>query len=253
QAVINIDDPYGRRLADEHPDSWTVSFCRPARIRASEIDIRADGLNFLLDIDGRKQRLSAPLCGEHNLYNLLFALGGIACLDLDPFDFLEGVPHLTLPEGRWMVIGNSPTVVVDFAHSPDSFEQVLKLASRVAKGKIITVFGCTGNRDRKKRPIMGEIVSRYSQFTVLTTDSPGGEDPELITAETLPGIHIPYLVEHDREKAIAAAIEMAEVDDLVLILGRGHEAIFDYGAYTIPLYDPEVARRCWEKRHRNLI
>jgi len=253
QAVINIDDPYGRRLAAEHPDALTVSLSRPARIQATEVDIRAEGLSFLLDIDGRKQHLTAPLYGEYNLYNLLFALGGIACLDLDPFAFLEGVPYLTLPEGRWTIIGHSPTVIVDYAHTPDGFEQVLSLAKRIAKGKIITVFGCNGNRDREKRPIMGEVVSRYSDFVVLTSDNPAWEDPEAITAETLPGIHIPYLIEHDREKAIATALERAEAQDLVMILGRGHEIPFNCGQYSFPFYDPDVARCYWEKRHRSLL
>lgn len=253
QAVINIDDPYGRRLAAEHPNCLTVSLTRSARIRASEIDIRADGFSFLLDFDGRKERLSAPLYGEHNLYNLLFALGGIACLGLDPFAFLDGLPYLTLPEGRWAVIGHSPTVIVDYAHTPDGFDQVLRLARQIAKGRIITVFGCNGNRDREKRPLMAEVVSRYSDFVVLTSDNPAWEEPEAITAETLPGIHTPYLVEHDREKAIAAALERAEADDIVMILGRGHEVPFNCGEYSFPFYDPEVAQRYWEKRHNSLV
>lgn len=252
QAVINIDDPYGRRLAAEHPNCLTVSLTRPARIRASEVEIRADGLSFLLEIDGRKERLSAPLYGEYNLYNLLFALGGIACLNLDPFAFLDGIPHLTLPEGRWTVIGHSPTVIVDYAHTPDGFEQVLKLARKIAKGKVITIFGCNGNRDREKRPIMADVVSRYSDFIVLTSDNPAWEAPEAIAAETLPGIHAPHLVELDREKAIAAALEQAGADDLVLVLGRGHEVPFNCGEYSYPFYDPEVAQRYWEKRHRSL-
>lgn len=249
QAVINIDDPYGRRLAAEYPDSLTVSLTRPARIRASEVEIRADGLSFLLDIDGRKQQVAAPLYGEHNLYNLLFALGGIACLDLDPFAFLAGVPYLTLPEGRWTIIGHSPTVIVDYAHSPDSFEQVLKLARKISAGRVITVFGCNGNRDREKRPIMADIVSRYSDYVLLTSDNPAFEAPEAIAAETLPGIHAPHLVELDRERAIAAALEQAGADDVVMVLGRGHEVPFLCGDYSYPFYDPEVAQRYWERRH----
>lgn len=252
QAVINIDDPYGRRLAAEHPDSLTVSLTRPARISSSEVDIRTDGLSCLLDIDGRQERLTAPLYGEHNLYNLLFALGGIMCLDLDPFDFLSGIPHLTLPEGRWTVVGQSPAVIVDYAHSPDSFDQVLKLGRKITRGKLITVFGCNGNRDREKRPLMGEIASRYSDYIILTSDNPAWESAENITAETLPGIHVSHLIELDREKAIAAAVEYATADDLVLILGRGHEIPFNCGEYSFPFYDPEVAKRYWEKRHASL-
>ncbi len=252
QAVINVDDPYGQRLAREFPNSLTVSLTQPARIWAEEIEVRADGLSFLLHIDSRSRQLTAPLYGKYNLCNLLLALGGIACLGLDPFDFLGGIPYLRLPEGRWEVVGHSPTVIVDYAHSPDSIEQVLKLARQITKGQVITVFGCNGNRDREKRPIMSDKASVYSDFVVLSSDNPAWEAPEAIAEEALPGIHAPYAVELDREKAIELAIEKAGPDDMVLILGRGHEVAFNCGEYSFPFYDPEVAKRYWEKRHYKL-
>lgn len=248
QAVINIDDPYGRRLVAEFPNSLTVSLKGPATITASEIVIGASGLSFCLDIGGRSTLIEAPLAGEFNLYNLLLSFGAILCLGLDPFMFLDGVAHLTLPEGRWQIIGHSPTVIVDFAHSPDSFLQVLQLARQLTQGSILTVFGCNGERDREKRPIMGDIASRYSECLFLSSDNPAGESEEAIMEEILQGVHAPHQVIFDREKAIAAAIAQAKKDDIVLILGRGHEVPFNCGEYSFPFYDPDVARRYWQMR-----
>lgn len=247
--VINIDDPYGARLAQEFPGSLTISTMQPARIQALDISVKAAGFNFTLEIDGRQAALETPLPGMHNLYNLLATLGGIQSIGEDPMLYLEGVPHLTLPKGRWEVIGHAPTVIVDYAHTPDGMEQVLQHAQRIAKGQVITVFGCTGNRDRGKRPLMGRIASQHSGYIVLTNDNPEDEDPEVIASETVPGINKPHLVELDREKAIATAIAMARPDDLVLILGKGHEENMVIGKTLIPFSDTAVARRYWELRH----
>lgn len=252
QAVINIDDPYGVRLVQEFPDSITVSL-QPgvaARIGAQQVTTTEGGLRFLLQIDDRAQQVQIPLFGRYNLYNFLSALGGIMCLGLDPFAFLGGVGRLTLPKGRWEVVGRDPTVIVDYAHTPDGMEQVLSQARHMAKGKVITVFGCTGNRDREKRPIMGEIASRYSEYVVLSNDNPEGEDPESIAQETLRGIYKPHMVELDREKAIQAAITMAEPEDIVLVLGKGHEETMDFGDKTIPFSDTAVAKRYWKEQRR---
>jgi UDP-N-acetylmuramoyl-L-alanyl-D-glutamate--2,6-diaminopimelate ligase len=140
-------------------------------------------------------------------------------------------------------------VIIDYAHTPDGMEQVLRHARRIARGQVITVFGCTGNRDRAKRPIMGQIASHYSEYVVLSNDNPEDEDPQAIAAETLPGISKPHLVELDREKAIAAAIEMAGQDDLVLVLGKGHEDSIKIGKTVIPFSDATIARYYWERRH----
>lgn len=247
--ILNIDDPYGARLAAEFPDALTISTMRPARIQALDVASQGAGFGFTLDIAGRRARVITPLPGLHNLYNLLSALGGIASVDRDPFDFLGGVPYLTLPKGRWEVVGQSPTVIVDYAHTPDGMEQVLQHARRIAKGQVITLFGCTGNRDRAKRPLMGQIASRYSEYVVLSNDNPEDEDPAAIAAETLPGISKPHLVELDREKAIAAAIGMAGPDDLVLVLGKGHEDCIKIGKTVIPFSDAAIARYYWERRH----
>ncbi len=252
QTVINIDDPYGQRLAAEFPGGYTISLRQPARIQAHKVDVTEEGMSFVLHIDGRTEPVAMPLHGIYNLYNLLSALGGIACLDLDPFDFLEGVSNLTLPKGRWEVVGQSPTVIVDYAHTPDSMEQVLSHARRIARGRVITLFGCTGNRDREKRPLMGEVASRHSEFVILSNDNPEGEDPEAIAKEALVGISKPHLVELDREKAIAAAIEMANPDDVVLILGKGHEETIDFGQHSLPFSDVAVARRYWEQKCKSL-
>ncbi len=247
--VINVDDPYGARLAQEFPGSMTVSTMQPARVQALNISVKDAGFSFTLDIDGRRATVDTPLPGMHNLYNLLSGLGGIASIGEDPMQYLKGIPYLTLPKGRWEVIGHAPTVIVDYAHTPDGMEQVLQHAQRISKGQVITVFGCTGNRDRGKRPLMGEIASRYSEFIVLSNDNPEDEDPQAIAAETLPGIHKPHLVELDREKAIAHAIAMARPDDLVLILGKGHEESMVIGRNVVPFSDAAVARRYWEQRH----
>jgi UDP-N-acetylmuramoyl-L-alanyl-D-glutamate--2,6-diaminopimelate ligase len=248
--IINIDDPYGARLAEEFPASLTISTLQSARIQAREITFNQSGFRFLLDIDGRTAWLNTPLAGMHNVYNLLSALGGLISLGEDPFAYLDNVARLSLPKGRWEVIGTEPTVIIDYAHTPDSMEQVLSHARRIARGRVITVFGCTGNRDRGKRPLMGEIASRYSEFVVLSNDNPEDEDPEAIAREALRGIYKPHLLQLDREKAIEAAINMAEADDLVLVLGKGHEDTIQIGKTSIPFSDAAVARRYWERRQQ---
>ncbi len=247
--MINIDDPYGARLAGEFPGSLTFSTMQPATIQAQQVTVKDSGFSFQLSMDGQLAPVNTPLAGMHNLYNLLSAFGAIKSVGHDPFDYLGAVPYLTLPKGRWEVIGRAPTVIVDYAHTPDGMEQVLQHAKRIAKGQVITVFGCTGNRDRGKRPLMGEIASRYSEYVVLSNDNPEDEDPAAIAAETLPGIYKPHMVELDREKAIAAAVNMAGPDDLVLILGKGHEEGMTIGRKVIPFSDAAVARRYWELRH----
>ena len=208
-------------------------------------------MSFVLHIDGRTEPVAMPLHGIIT-YITCYLPRRYSVLDLDPFDFLEGVSNLTLPKGRWEVVGQSPTVIVDYAHTPDSMEQVLSHARRIARGRVITLFGCTGNRDREKRPLMGEVASRHSEFVILSNDNPEGEDPEAIAKEALVGISKPHLVELDREKAIAAAIEMANPDDVVLILGKGHEETIDFGQHSLPFSDVAVARRYWEQKCKSL-
>lgn len=246
--IINIDDPYGARLAAEFPEAITISTMRPATIRATDITVSHEGFKFVLDVKGEQAQIATPLAGMHNLYNLLSAFGAIIAVEEDPLEYIKGVPSLTLPRGRWEIIGYEPTVIVDYAHTPDGMEQVLSHAKRIARGRVITLFGCTGNRDREKRPLMGEIASRYSEYVVLTNDNPEDEDPEQIARETLRGINKPYLLQLDREKAIEAAINLARPSDVVLVLGKGHEDTIVIGKTAIPFSDAAVARRYWERR-----
>jgi len=246
-AVINIDDPYGRRLASETGIAvLSFGFGQDAQIRVREHQSRVDGTDLILQTPSGEIRYRLRLIGRPNIYNVMAATGAALSLGIDPDKIRQGVEGLEEVPGRVERVdaGQDFTVVVDYAHSPDSMENLLDTVSRLPHERLITVFGCGGDRDRTKRPIMGEIAVRKSDFVFATSDNPRSEDPLRILDEIETGLRkgpAPYQVVSDRRKAIELAISTARKGDVVVIAGKGHEDYQILADRTIPFDDRKLA------------
>jgi len=247
-AVVNADDPYGRRLASEFE-------CLTYSASGIEADYRAEGVSF--DASSAAFRAHTPhgevevktlLPGHFNVSNALAAIAAADVLGVDPAVSAGALAQAGRVPGRFEPIdeGQPFTVLVDYAHTPDSLENVLRAARRLTEGRVISVFGCGGDRDREKRPKMGRIGAELSDLAIVTSDNPRSEDPGAIIDEILEGIddrdeHV--LVEPDRHAAISKAVGQAGPTDTVLIAGKGHEQGQEFeGGRKVPFDDREVAR-----------
>jgi UDP-N-acetylmuramoyl-L-alanyl-D-glutamate--2,6-diaminopimelate ligase len=250
RAVINIDDPYGDRLATEI-DALTFSASGDERAdyRATEVGFDAAGARFRLRSREGEADVRLPLPGRFNVENALCAIASAIALGVDLRAAVEALADADRVPGRFEPVdGGQPfTVLVDYAHTPDSLENVLVSARQITPkgGRLICVFGCGGDRDRDKRPRMGEIASRLSDLAVVTSDNPRSENPVQIIEEILAGIEpgAGTEVESDRRAAIALALARAEDGDTVVIAGKGHEQGQEFeGGRKIPFDDRDVAR-----------
>ena len=253
-AVINIDDPFGRRLANGiQCPVIRFGFDRTADIHPLEFESRVDSSDLTLETPAGKARFHMRLIGRPNAYNVMAAVGAALSLDIDPemirigIEALEGVP------GRMERIdaGQDFTVIVDYAHSPDSLENLLKTVTQMPHKKRITVFGCGGDRDRSKRQIMGEIAVNASDYVFATSDNPRSENPLEILKEIETGMRkgpAPYCIVPDRRQAIASALSMAGTGDVVVIAGKGHEDYQIIGNKMVPFDDRKLARELIQER-----
>ncbi|WP_418219644.1 UDP-N-acetylmuramoyl-L-alanyl-D-glutamate--2,6-diaminopimelate ligase [Candidatus Formimonas warabiya] len=247
-AVVNGDDPMAPHFirAAQVP-VWTYGIREKAHIQAHEIKISPRGTTFLLKSSQGEVPLSVSLTGTFNVYNVLAAvtvalLEGMAVPDIAAY--LTRAPQVS---GRFELVdeGQPFSVIVDYAHTPDGLENILATAKEITRGRLITVFGCGGDRDRGKRPLMGAIAGKYSGFTIVTSDNPRTEDPYRIIEEIEGGISkitAQYQVLEDRRKAIRQAIKMAGPEDTVVIAGKGHETYQIVQGKTHHFDDREVAR-----------
>lgn len=244
--VVNVDDPYGRRLADEFPGTITVGIdSEDAQLRATGLRTGLRGSRF--DADGRQWQTTLP--GRFNVLNVLSAIAAARALGVDDDAIAAALPSADRAPGRFEPVdeGQDFAVLVDYAHTPDSLENVLTAARTLARGAVIAVFGCGGDRDRGKRPQMGEIGARLADVAVVTSDNPRSEEPAAIIGEILEGIPagLPGRVEQieDRREAITAAIRRASAGDVVVIAGKGHEQGQEFaGGRRMPFDDVAVAR-----------
>lgn len=257
RAIVNLDDGYGTRIMDATTARvWTYALDGPADLRAEDVRISLHGVRFTAQTPVGAIAIRSPLVGRHNVSNILAAVGvgleqGIALPTI-----ASGIAALAAVPGRFERVeaGQPFTVVVDYAHTEDALFRLLATAEAVKTGRIITVFGCGGDRDRGKRPAMGRVSARYSDIVIVTSDNPRSEDPEAIISEILPGVEAGMreagrgrsLVHIDRRAAIYEAIRMAKPGDLVLIAGKGHEDYQIIGATTHPFDDRVVAREAME-------
>ena len=244
-AVINIDDPWGRRLRDE-VEVPVVTYAL-AEAEGLVLDARHSRFRW------RGQEVELPLGGRHNVANALAAATAAEALGVTPACIAAGLGAAPPVPGRWEIVeGDQPfTVVVDYAHTPDGLTQVLDAARGVVgDGRVLVVFGCGGDRDRAKRPHMAAAATAAADLTVLTSDNPRHEDPLEIIAEASAGATPgrALLVEPDRAAAIAAAFDRARPGDVVVIAGKGHETGQDLGDRVVPFDDREVARRLLGER-----
>jgi UDP-N-acetylmuramoyl-L-alanyl-D-glutamate--2,6-diaminopimelate ligase len=226
-AAINVGDPWGRRLAEELPHALTYGF-------ADDAALRPDAL----------EGIDLKLKGRFNVENALAAMASAQLLGVEEDAVVRGIEALEGVPGRFETVdeGQPFTVVVDYAHTPDSLENVLATARDLETGRVICVFGCGGDRDREKRPMMGRLASELADLAIVTSDNPRSEDPHSIIDEIVSGVEGEVEIVPDRREAIARAIEAAAAGDVVLIAGKGHEQGQQFLDRTVPFDDREVAR-----------
>ena len=245
-AVINLDDPYGRRLADELPSAITFGIDSDAAYRATAVETDISGSRFTVATpDDGSLQLSSPLRGRFNVLNVLGALAAARSLGVSADTCMEAIRSAGQVPGRFETVdeGQDFAVVVDYAHTPDSLENVLLAARKLTAGRLHVVFGCGGDRDRTKRPLMGEIAKRLADHVIVTSDNPRSEDPEAIISEILVGSGADVEHDADRREAIASAIAAADSGDVVVIAGKGHEQGQQFEAgRKVPFDDVTVAR-----------
>jgi UDP-N-acetylmuramoyl-L-alanyl-D-glutamate--2,6-diaminopimelate ligase len=269
--IINGDDSWGQRLLKETTGkSITYGFGSSCNVTAKTFHICLEGIKATITLNNEELDIASPLMGKFNLYNILAAVAATAELGIPKEAIRSGLLNINQVPGRLEKIGGpgQPHVFVDYAHTEDALRRVLENLLAFKKGKIITVFGCGGNRDRGKRPLMGEAAAKYSDVTIITSDNPRKEDPLEIIREIEKGINLPkwtpdqrdlknidekiYLVIPDRAEAIAKAISAAGSEDIVLIAGKGHETYQIIGEQKIPFDDRIEAGKALQGRRETV-
>jgi UDP-N-acetylmuramoyl-L-alanyl-D-glutamate--2,6-diaminopimelate ligase len=265
-AVTNLDDPRGRDFAAAAHRPVTYAIDAAADVRPGPLTFSIEGLRFDVRTPRGTLRLTSPLVGRPNAYNILAAVATAMALDV-PFSAIEkGIASLKNVPGRFQVVSTGADdvrVVVDYAHTDDALKNLLETARPLSAGRVITVFGAGGDRDRTKRPLMGAVAARLSDLVVITSDNPRSEDPNQIIDEIKRGIVMPadrtppggtpakstpHVAIVDRKAAIERAVRDAAAGDLVLIAGKGHEKYQVIGDKTLPFDDVEVARAALARR-----
>ena len=241
-AAVNVGDEHGRRLAEElrgHNEVLTFGLADDAELRPEELELGPRGARFRAG----GIELETRLRGRFNVENILGGVAAARLLGIDDDAIAYGVKELRGVPGRFEAVdeGQPFAVLVDYAHTPDSLENVLRTARDLAQNRVICVFGCGGDRDRGKRPLMGRIATELADVAIVTSDNPRSEEPEAIIAEILEGAGSEAEVEPDRREAIARAVATADEGDVVVIAGKGHEQGQQFADRTIPFDDREVA------------
>ncbi len=271
-AVVNLDDPRaeaflsaaregGARLVrvSRRPDA-------PAEIRVERADVRLDGTRAALALPSGPIEVELPLVGDFNVENMAVAVGIAVSLGIEPETIARGVAGCTQVPGRTERVGaeveNAPTILVDYAHTPDAVEKLLRTIRPLTRGRLITVFGCGGDRDRSKRPLMAKAVADWSDRAIATSDNPRTEDPLAILSDVEKGLEglrrvdeseldqreRAYALVVDRREAIALALRIARPDDTVLLAGKGHEDYQIIGRERLPFDDRVEAKRALGRR-----
>jgi UDP-N-acetylmuramoyl-L-alanyl-D-glutamate--2,6-diaminopimelate ligase len=263
-AIVNLDDDFGAELAHKVRrrglavigygfGSRNRDARRVARVCGGNLAVGAAGMQFDVRSPWGRATIKSPLIGRHNASNLLGSLATLLASDIRLKDAVATLGKLKPVPGRMQKLGGGrlPLVVIDYAHTPDALEQVLKSLREVAAGtdaRIICVFGCGGDRDRGKRPLMGAVASRFAHRVVITSDNPRSEDPRKIIADIRKGMHGDYEVEPERRRAIALALREARRGDIVLVAGKGHETYQEIDGVRRPFSDVAVARAALQRR-----
>src|SRR5438552_10942940 len=251
-AIINIDDRYGRQLidrVDQKASLATFGMGLNADFRASNYRMEFGGTSYQLDARGKSYLVRVPLIGRFNVANSLAALAAANALGIGLREAVLSLGKSPQVPGRLEIVPAKRQfqVFVDYAHTPDALLNILKTLRELEPKRLIVVFGCGGDRDRQKRPLMGEMVDQHADYAIITSDNPRKEDPGAIIAEIEKGYrstHYEKIV--DRMAAIGRAIALAQPRDIVLIAGKGHENYQEFADHTVPFDDIQVARRAIE-------
>jgi UDP-N-acetylmuramoyl-L-alanyl-D-glutamate--2,6-diaminopimelate ligase len=256
-ALVNIEDEYGKRLKKLCKREVLTYGIDAGDFRTREVSIEPNGTRFVLVTPEGEHLVWSPLLGRVNVYNIIAASAAAYARNLDWRAILDAVYGLDSVSGRFQRVdmGQPFTVIVDYAHTDDALRNLTALArdflkQRGGSGRVITVFGCGGDRDRAKRPLMGQAAAGGSDFVVLTSDNPRSENPLDIMNDALPGVQrsgTRYTLQPDRRKAIALAINEAQGGDIVLIAGKGHEKVQIGARGSVPFDDVEVARQALQE------
>lgn len=244
--IINIDSPYGEKIVSEASCRvYTYAVEKEADCMAKNIATHSDSVEFDCITPWFSERFKVSVPGMFSVYNALAAISVCGFLGIDPIYIKEGLTDLHVP-GRAEVVptpGKDYVVMIDYAHTPDSLENILSTVKGFVKGRLISVFGCGGDRDRSKRPLMGEISGRIADFTIITSDNPRTEEPSRILADIEEGIRKTdgkYIVIEDRTEAIRYAMKTAQKDDIIVLSGKGHETYQIFRDKTIHYDEREV-------------
>ena len=248
-AIVNLDDQFGQRLANSIDRSRVnvLGFgLGRGEIAGHKLDLSTRGLKLEITTPWGVAELDSPMIGGFNASNLLGVLGVLITSDVPLRDAVEALSHVEPVPGRLQMVRGpgAPLVVVDYAHTPDALEKALETlrSALPSGGSLHCVFGCGGDRDPGKRPLMGEVATRLADRVVITSDNPRSENVRAIIDQIVAGAHPNYAIEEDRAKAILLAISAAAPQDVVLIAGKGHETYQEIGGRRLPFDDADVAR-----------
>jgi UDP-N-acetylmuramoyl-L-alanyl-D-glutamate--2,6-diaminopimelate ligase len=253
-AVINLDDRHGQKLVDRlrgKVSIVTYGMAMRADFRASNYRIESAGTSYQLDARGRSYLVRVPLIGRFNVANSMAALAAANAIGVNVRDAVLSLARSPQVPGRLEMVPAKRQfqIFVDYAHTDDALVNVLKTLRELKPRKLILVFGCGGNRDRRKRPLMARAADQYADYAIVTSDNPRKEDPDAIIAEVEKGFRSKnYEKITDRTEAISRAVAMAQPRDVVLIAGKGHEKYQEFADHTIPFDDIQVARRAVENQ-----
>jgi len=269
--IINADDVWGKRILQEIDEpALTYGFNQTCAVQIKDYDLSLNGIRAVMDLKGQEISFFSPLIGKFNLHNIGAAAGTASILGISPSLIKTGIENLSVVPGRLEKIETSfgAHIFVDYAHKPDALTQVLHSLSQLKQRNIITVFGCGGNRDHQKRPLMARAATQYSDMTIITSDNPRLEDPLVIIDEIETGVDREkvkkisleklrvqegqplYAVIPDRREAIRTAVTLARGGDIVLIAGKGHED-YQISVRKINFDDRVVVRQILDQRADN--
>jgi UDP-N-acetylmuramoyl-L-alanyl-D-glutamate--2,6-diaminopimelate ligase len=258
-SVIHTKDKFGQLLAAEFPDALRVGTAFDCGVRPVTVTVDQAGISGMVQVPQGKAQLSSPLVGQHNLENLLVVLGIVSAAGFDAKQVAPAFAQAPAVPGRFERCdgpGDAITVLVDYAHTPDALTRVLQALKSLGKGRLICVFGCGGDRDPVKRPLMGEAAGNLADYLIVTNDNPRSEDPERIAASVMEGVR-KTSVQHelilDRAAAIERAIAVAQPKDCVLLAGKGHEDYQIIGNQRLHFDDREVARAALASRRGDKV
>jgi len=246
--IININDIYGKIIADiPNPKKILFGLNESAQVKAQDIRLGDRESRFTLELDSGSIEIDLKLLGLFNIYNALAAVSVGLSFGLSLEVIKNGLEAVENVPGRFESIdgGQKFSVIVDYAHTPDGLEKALVAAREITKGKLIVVFGCGGDRDRKKRPLMGKVAGTLSDYSIITSDNPRSEQPSAIIAEIERGLKevtSDYCINIDRREAIYKAIAIAQENDCIVLAGKGHETYQEFKDQTIPFDDRTIAK-----------